>query len=212
MKPYTTALAAQLPPVPDTLQVVPGAGSSFPGKLLCSGVLDITNTGNQTIQIPSVGLTLTKGAVENPFAYQLIDGCTLPNQAGCCHECGSSPGCGFYVNLDLQGDSPGTHLNGEIENAPAENGCPQTMMLRPHQLGEVALFIDSTPPNLIYQEVELTLSVNSGKGSPTILALPPSFTSTLVFADLNSQFTCYGFDGTTFTREPQGEVDGGNCI
>lgn len=78
---HTQKLASQLPPVPDTLEWVPGGP-------YCAGDLEFTDTGTQSVQITSIGLTFDADAVQNYFAYQLIDICSVLGQqiypAGSC--------------------------------------------------------------------------------------------------------------------------------
>lgn len=203
--PYTHDIASKIPPIPDTLQVVPG-------DMGCGDRVDITNTSAQSVEIQSLGATFTKQAVQNTFAYNLIDTCTLQGVSTfcCTQDCGAGGQCDYYAPIDLHAAPVGTHINGSVKSDEADL-CPLPLVVKPNQLVEITLGIDSTPTNLIYEGVELTLEVSSGKGTSTILTLPSSFTSTLVFAD-HQQFSCYGFNGTTFTAEAVWHQGVGNAI
>lgn len=201
MRDYLSALlnhTGDNPPLPDALQDVPGGTQ-------CNGKLYFTATGTQSIQISSVGVTYDAGSVNNSFAYQLVDACSVLGQqpspaGGCvknCFGCGSG-GCVYYANLLLQEGPAGTESKASM-SANDPSGCPIPILLDPNGgVQEIDFFANSSLAQEIYR-VKLTLTLSTSKGTKE-LTLPDAFTSTLVFAAA-SQFSCYQLQENTFTQE-----------
>lgn len=224
-QPYTPELAKQLPPLPDTIQILPGIEDTKGSP--CLETLDITNTGTQTVQILTIGAKLTQKLLKNTLDYPLVDACSLPVPApypvSCpCNPdsgCGSGPGCLYGETLQLMGDVTKADLKAPIvvdyDLGGEPGNCPPSLMIRPQQLVEVNLVFTSVGNNYIYQGVNLSLTVQSGSGKSITLALPSSFTSTLTFID-DQQLSCYSLKNADFIQEPlpntHAPLPHGGCI
>ncbi|MFL5624075.1 MAG: hypothetical protein ACJ788_00585 [Ktedonobacteraceae bacterium] len=188
------------------LQPIPGAE---PRGFLCGARLELTNTGNAPIQVPSIGVRLLKDPEQNKYQYRLIDNCTLVSPTspdGCAPSQGNGPShCDTYFASIQLGSGKADSVF-----AATPNGHSYNDQFTPVPCGELTLnptasatlIIDftlasETSHNLIYSVVpELTLDISSGR---QILAVP-QLTSILAFADV-SHFSCYGLQGTTFVKE-----------
>jgi hypothetical protein len=189
-------------PLPSSLQWVAGGDNGRQSEFVpgCVALLEITNVGSSTVQIPQAGVRLTEAPQQNNYQYHLIDTCTFLSFQECqCNGCGAGvSGCEvYYANIHL-----GMGKQGSVFATPPtanyDRPCGE-LTLRPGQT--TLLFMDffSLPPpsHLVYSVVpELTLDTSTGQ---RILALP-KLGSSIVFAD-QSQFSCYGLRGHTFVRE-----------
>lgn len=196
---YTPELASHLPPLPDTLQWVQGGTG-------CVGSLDFTPTGNEPIEIDSLGVTYDTDAQPNTFPYQLVDMCSVlglqPNPGICaCDGCGSGVPCVYQAPFTLQAGPAGTAVKVPITTNFDDEQCPLPLMLDPNQ--PVVQVVHLKPNSSLAQElyrVRLTVTITTAEGTQT-LTLPASFTSSLAFATA-SQLSCYKLQGNTFTQEP----------
>jgi len=198
---YTQKIANQLPPVPDTLEWVPGGP-------YCAGDLEFTNTGTQSVQITSIGLAFDADAISNSFPYQLIDICSVlglqmyPAGNCGCDGCGSASLCTYTATFLLQGGAMGTQVQAPIAaNTVLGSSCPLPLTLDPTQpvVQVVHLRMNSALAQELYR-VGLTVTITTANGTQ-VLTLPSAFTSTLAYATAG-QLSCYKLTGNTFTQEP----------
>ena len=156
----------------------------------CGVHFQLTNTGQDLIQVASIGVQLTEGTQQNNYQYRLIDVCTLVQ----CMVGGGGGSCSlWYATIKLAAGS----TNAVFSASPigSDPSCGE-LTLNPGQ--EEDLYVSFySPQNLIYSIVpQLTLDTSNGPNTLTLTEL----TSTLAFAN-GSQFTCYGLQGDTFTPE-----------
>jgi hypothetical protein len=188
---------------PPTLRWVAGGSiTPIPGEydtatVPCGGWIDVTNTGNISVQIPQIGVQFTKSPIQNPYSYRLINFCSLWSspEPNCLAGKGGNPTCNIYsATIEL-----GMGRTGLALATPVNNPCGM-LTLKPTAL--VRIFVDftlspGTSDNPIYSVVpELTIDTISGK---EVLSLP-QLASKLVFAS-SQQFSCYKLQGTTFVLE-----------
>jgi hypothetical protein len=177
------------------------------GRVDCGVEYQITNTGEATIQIPTVDLRLTKPAYLNNYQYHFIDLCTVLSQPinplyGCAPNSGASGGdCSVYhASIDLNATKEGSIFSAAVSERDEKTNtqCP-TLTLDPGKSIELWLdVVPSNPPtNLIYPIVpEFTLETKNG----SYVLQPSQLASTLTFADDN-QISCYGLQSDTFVLE-----------
>ena len=208
--------------MPGTLQLVLGGpiGGTLPyntgGETIghiddCSISFEITNTGQNTIQIASAGVQLMKSAQKNSYQYRLIDQCSIVPLPGSpvgspCAFSGGGPGdCDHYSAIVKLGSAA---ANTSFFGTPkgGDSSCNE-LTLNPKDTKELGIYFYS-PKNLIYSVIpQLTLNTSTGQN---ILSLP-KLTSTLAFA-YDSQFVCYGLQGDTFVLENPSLVTSSSCI
>jgi hypothetical protein len=157
----------------------------------CEFEMQITNTSQNTIQIASVGAQLTASPEQNTYQYRLIDLCTVNNL---CRFGGGPSTCNVdYATIQLNAGSAN-----QVFSAPpvaADTSCGE-LTLQPGNVEALDVYFYS-PQNLIYSVIpQLVLDTSGGQNT----LLLPEMTSTLAFAN-DSQFTCYGLQGGTFTVE-----------
>ena len=192
----TTGIAGLKTPLPSTLQWVIGTLSTTD---LCNLNLEITNTGNTTIQIPRVGARLVAAPQQNTYQYHLINACSLLSPEQCtCNGCGGGPGSCFTYSALIQ---LGMGQKGSLFSSTpmVDPTCISSQLtLTPSTTIEFNLSFGSPPPNhLAYSLVtELTLQTASGQH---VLALP-QLGSSVVFAD-KSQFSCFDLKNQSFVVE-----------
>lgn len=91
-------------PLPTSLHWVAG-GYNIARVAGCTALLEITNIGSSTIQIPQAGVRLTESPQQNSYQYHLIDTCTFLSFQECqCGGCGAGGGdCEvYYANVHLR--------------------------------------------------------------------------------------------------------------
>lgn len=219
MKDY---LGGQSSKAPSTLQLVLGGpiGGTLPynsgGDTVghiddCSISLEITNTGQNTIQIASSSVQIMKSTQKNSYQYRLIDSCTLVPLPGApvgspCIFSGGGPGpCLHYSAIIKLGSAAANTLFFGTPKG-GDSSCNE-LTLNPKDTKELDIYLYS-PQNLIYSVMpQLTLSTSSGQN---ILSLP-ELTSTLAFA-YDNQFDCYGLQGDMFVLENPRLVTSSSCI
>jgi len=219
MKDYLGGRSSEMP---STLQLVLGGpiGGTLPyhdgGQTIghiddCSISFEITNTGQNTIQIASAGVQLLKSTHKNSYQYRLIDQCTLVPMPGMpvgspCIFFGGGPGtCDRYSAIVKLGS---VAANTSFFGTPKgdDSSCNE-LTLNPKDTKKLDIYFYS-PQNLIYSVMpQLTLNTSSGQN---ILSLP-ELTSTLAFA-YDSQFVCYGLQGDAFVLENPSLVTSSYCI
>lgn len=212
MRTYVTAYSSG-----EALPTLPSAFSWVPGGLGCDLDLQLTNTGDATIQLRSMDLRLLNDPIPNNRLYRLIEICSfLPNDAGCPGLAGGGAG-NFYFQLSTGNVKAGkvfTPQNPFGANVPfgvneGEQTIPKNNNLFIHvnivsggPFEEQPTPSPSTPNNLIYSILpELVLDTPSGQ---QIVALP-ALSSTLYFSS-STQFSCYALQGSTIvpnTKEPR---------
>lgn len=200
---FTPQFAATLPPVPSTLQVVPGSS-------ICAGNFAFTNTGTTDIQLAGVQATLTSASENNNFAYRLVDTCTLIGTTqGPCSIGGAAPPCEYFARVQLSGGSTGTKVDTPITQAGSGGNtsagtCPTPVIVPAGGTTEVIVTFSSTPRNLLYT-VKLSVDLVVGTTAMTV-DLPDGFNIALAFAT-DSQFSCYALHDSTFISVPIGRPD-----
>lgn len=186
-------------PLPASLTWASGAS--------CSTTLEITNTGNSTIQIPQIDARLTAASQQNNYQYRLIDACSMLSADKCrCGGCGGAGGsCSVYAATIQLGVG---QQDSVFSSTPTSMDTCGQMTLAPSSTLELYLSFSSSPPsNLMYSlTTELTLKTASGQ---QVLALP-QLGSSVAFAD-NSQFSCYGLQNQTFVQINP-DTTTSNCI
>jgi hypothetical protein len=208
LKPYLQYVPeedAQLPPLPDTLEWIPGGKD-------CGGLFDLTNAGTENVQILGMGATLMSPPVQNSFAYHLLSLCSVDSST-----CGAGGGyqCYYTVGVKFQGNAVGTHLDGQVQAVLGPDGgsCPTPVTLAPAQTVEIYLDLSAAPSNLIFK-VAPTVTLTTSSGT-SLVSLPQAFDSTLTFAD-SSQLSCYDLQGDTFVPSssfrPDDLADQSPCI
>lgn len=210
IKDYVTGNSAQ---IPNTLRFVLGGpidtsikvtiSSEFDGFRYDCGInLNLTNAGQNLIQIPSVGAKLTGNTQPNNYQYRLIDYCSFFEACG---SGGSSLACDqYYATIKLGIGSTNT-IFPAIPVAGGGSSCGE-LTLNPGDTKILSVYFYS-PSNLIYSVVpQLLLDTSSGKNTLSLTEL----TSTLAFAK-GSQFTCYSLQGDTFVKETT-QPSSSDCI
>ncbi len=201
MRDYLNTFRSGSAQIPHTLRWVLG-GPTDTGRILnidgkasgyiydCGFKLELTNTGQDSIQISSVGAQLTADTQQNTYQYRLIDQCTLTQ---CQFGAGPSSCSQYFATIKLGTGS----INTVFSATPSgrDTSCGE-FTLNPGDAKSLYVYIYSSQ-NLIYSVVpQLVLSTSSGPNTLTLTDL----TSTLAFAN-GSQFTCYGLQGDTFVAE-----------
>lgn len=192
--------------LPSTLREMPGGVTNpttdFPLGTGCGAALMLTNTGNTPIQIPKVAIQVKAPPQENTYQYRLIDTCTL----GFCPG-GTSGGndCSIYfasIQLGL-GD-----IFSAVPRGP--NASCGTLTIAP----SAQIYLDLTfspatnvPQNLIYS-ISPIFTLDTAQGEQMLS--PPQLISTLAFAN-NKQFSCYGWQGTSFVLVPSPKPQENYC-
>jgi hypothetical protein len=176
---------AGLPSLPQSLELKSGASA-------CNANYSITNTGNQPVQILSVGLTFTAPTQSNTTKYNLIDLCSVIEQ-GCLF--GGNPPCSSVAEISLSPGQAAAHVDGPIRGELFGQPSPDcdAPTLAPGKAVDVRVHITSTAPNTIYSAAA-TVSVSSASGSH---AVDLGSSTTLAFADASLE-TCYQLSGNTF--------------
>lgn len=164
------------------------------GDMGCAVTLQITNTGDTTIQIPQVDVRLTAAPQQNNYQYRLIDVCSIILSDSCrCSGCGAGGGsCSYYfANIHLGTGQQGSVFN---DTPVSDSSCGQMTLAPSSTLYLNLLFSPSLPNHLMYSlTTELTLKTASGQ---QVLVLP-QLGDVVAFAD-QSQFSCYGLQNQTF--------------
>jgi hypothetical protein len=191
------------PPRPDTLQVAPGT----PPNSECFGQLQVTNEGDQDIQITQLGITYTGASRPNPYSYRLIDRCSLYTCGPCSAGCGNAESCLPFADVRLtpgpQGANKDTPVIIRYPNGatptPDNKDCIYPP-LAPGDREDVNVDLTSTIPSQIYN-IGMSVTITTSAGSKTI-TLPQTFDSVFPFA-ANAQFSCYALQGSAFAVEAQ---------
>lgn len=203
-----TDLAGSEPP-PTLRWALGGSMDSILGTVTpdvpCKATLELTNTGNVSIQIPKIGVQLEERPQQNSYQYRLINACDfLPQlqgqEAGCYQIVGGNGGttCSIYFASIQLGPGEQHAVFSTVPHGTDESGADcGTLTIAP--AAQVKLYIDfsltpNTPKNLIYPIAPI-FTVDTAQGEQT-LALS-QLARMLVFAS-SSQFSCYGLQGTTF--------------
>ncbi len=192
--------------MPDTLRWVLGGptGTSraviyADGKLDgyiddCGFKLELTNIGQNAIQIQSVGVQLMGGTQQNNYQYRLIDICGGNVLIIACGFGGGGSVCSeYYATIKL-----GVGSTNAVFSAMPVAGDPSCgeLTLNPRESKELYVYLYS-PHNLIYLvRPQLTLDTSNGSNTLPLTEL----TSRLAFANDN-QFRCYALQGDTFVEE-----------
>lgn len=188
--------SSKLPPLPITLQEVPGATADG-----CAGDFVITNTGTSDIQIVSFSAELAANPLKNAFAYRLVDVCSLlgVRDFACQGSSGGNSPCAYAATVSLTGGAANMRANAPVVVQAATGGdttgCPTPITVAPAKAVEIFLSFISKPANLIYK-LKLALTLNTAAGAKTI-NLPSSFDTTLTFDD-ESLHSCYALQENTF--------------
>jgi hypothetical protein len=173
----------------------------------CLADLQITNTGNTTVEIVRAGVKLLATPVRNAYRYRFVDVCTIegkPPEA--CTEGGSGgPMCGVFVaDLKLRAYPAGTLVDTPVAPGRDVPGtvCPAERPLKHGDSIEVLLhpLAASSSANFAYRVVPV-LTIKTSSGQHVVEITPTG--SWLVFAS-PSQYVCYGLHGHTFTVEARG--------
>lgn len=208
VEPTDAQLPANMPPLPDALTWVPGADQ------VCTGGLDLTNTGSASIQINTIGVQFLTNAIENTYTYRLIDVCSVLQQPGCGPGRGGYVPCDYEADIALVGGAAGNQQQTPVKSSYDDpQNCPVPLTIGPSQTVNITVNISSAPAHLLYK-VQLTVGINDASGATT-LTLPSTFDSTLVYIEPDSpNITCYGLNGNTFVLlSPQDLQDPGRrCI
>jgi hypothetical protein len=199
-------------PLPPTLRWVPvSAGGDTPSSPASPGVgcgtdLEITNTGQATVQIPQIGVHLRADPQPNTYRYPLVDSCSLSTDA--CPSGHGNPDCLYKGSITLNSKAAGSLFTSQLLSICG----PGVLTLDPGQTQDVLLLLFSTgtPANLDYPILpQLTVTTPSG---PQVISLSPLAT-TVNFAN-DSQFSCYTLQGNTFvlvTPEQADAAENLNC-
>ncbi len=159
----------------------------------CSVELEITNTGQDTVLIPSAGLRLAADSTANGEAYHLVEACSIEHVA---HYCGVRFGggptpCDFYnVQITL---APG-HRNTDVVGTPMatqQGGSPcPPITLGPNKTVEISVNVSSAVAQVY--PVEPVVVARTPSGTQTLAAV--SLAGALKFAS-PSQFDCSQLQG-----------------
>jgi hypothetical protein len=164
-------------------------------ELGCAIALQITNTDSSTVQIPQVGLQLTRAAEPNSTQYRLPDACSMQGLSTYCGpNLGGGPvSCDVYtaqVELPVSGGAGASALAAPAAIASDRvSKCPP-ITLAPGQSVEVIVEARAAEPSVY--SLQPVLVVTTGAGSTTVAA--PDLAGIMPFASA-SQFTCYHRDG-----------------
>jgi hypothetical protein len=164
----------------------------------CSIVMQTTNVGTQTVQVPRVGLRLTGTPAPNAAQYPLVEVCSVLNVSQYCGPQfgGGATACsGYPVTVDLSDGPPGTMFAGTPAANPNGPACPE-VTLAPG--GSVAFVFHVTSSLARDYPAEPYLEV-SGPTRTTTYGVP-SIAGHLTFADAG-QFACYRLTGGSFTLD-----------
>jgi hypothetical protein len=198
-------------PIPDsnappTLRWVSGNRPAHDGGQRCLASLQVTNAGTQPVQITQAGVVLASSPTSNSYQYALLDACTISPTFGDCTGGPAQTGeCAYMATVQLAAGSSSTSYSAPITtNSQNDPKCPLPLLLQPGQTATivVGLVAPASRDNLIFR-VTPELMVYDTTSRTLVL---PTLTSTLVYADAG-QFSCYGLQGQTFTRET-GDITG----
>jgi hypothetical protein len=188
--------------LPNGFAAVLGAFSS------CDSIWEITNTGQDVVQITKIDLRYATDPQPNTYQYNLIDLCTLPIQTKASMCSGGRGGGGDVQTYSFQ---PGMGSTGTIVSSQ-ETG---SLSIDPGATVKVYLVVtpkDKSNPDYIYSIVpQLTLDTSS---QPQDI---PQMTSTIAFIDSN-QVSCYQLQSdNTFLQVnnlpiPSGLDNNGNFV
>ncbi|HKV86948.1 MAG TPA: hypothetical protein VJT78_03010 [Candidatus Dormibacteraeota bacterium] len=184
---------------PPRLDRVPPSGA----QSACVELLNVTNTGHTTIQLPRVGLRLTGKPVPNSFQYRLVDFCSVLQVA---HYCGPAGGAGpadcsvYEVVVALNTDPYRSDFLGvPVQfNSFTNQPCPEVTLAPGRTVTFVMTTYSATPTT--YRAVPvLDVVTSSARGTVAF----DQFGGIYAFAD-PSQFACYKLVGTSFVLWEQG--------
>ena len=211
MRSYATAywFRKALPPLPSAFSWVSGG-------LGCDLDLQLTNTGDATIQLQSMDLLLLNNPMPNNRQYRLIDICSLIPPGGACPGEAGAEAANFYFQL-----STGNVKAGKVFTPQAQPQHPfganegeQTIPKNNNLFIHVNIVSGepfegqttpspSKPNNLIYSILpELVLDTPSGQQTVALPAL-----SSMLYFSSSARFSCYGLyalQGSTFVPNPYG--------
>jgi hypothetical protein len=177
------------------------------GSAVCTLYLEISNTGNTTVQISSLGVQLASAPQPNS-SQQLhtLDACSVANQQdaegfGCGVGYSAGGGCGVYpVNIVLKA-APASSIFAAAPSVEG-GGCP-IPILHPNDTIEFGIQLSSpgTKPHSVapyLYAVVPVLTITASNGSHTFTL--SSMAGIAAFDD-EQQITCYGLlhdQDTTF--------------
>jgi hypothetical protein len=195
---WHSSLSSDLPPLPAALQVAAGAGvAGASGEVEegCAGDLTITNTSATALQITQFGVIYSANSVENTYSFRLLDACDLLKLSDCGGLGGS--GCPLASSMTLSAGPAGKMVTEPVGMCPP-SGIGST--LAPAETAVLKIGFNS--PALSYR-VHLVLGITTAAAGATLVTLPASFDSTLVFVAPDSpNMTCYRLQGNTFAPLP----------
>jgi hypothetical protein len=195
--PYTRKPESLLPPLPQTLRWVSGRDLSndYPFNR-CFGILEITNTGNSTIQVQDINMLSLQASQRNTYHYLGVDLCSLllpPAACGC--WCAGEEVATY--DYSLHAAQAGTIFSPEARNfngSPPGKGFSPTILPSQQTTNVNFDFISASGGNLSY--LLRPQIVISTEGETQTFGLS-QLDSTISFANKN-QFSCYTLRGRTF--------------
>lgn len=175
-------LPANLPP---TLRYSPGSRFDDPARP-CLLHLQITNSGQNSIQISQVGLHLIRPPEPNREKYPLIEVCSVLGMTSCGPQRGGAPtGCDLYnARVQLSDSSAAAFVTVPAAWHGDGSRCPDIVLDAGKSI-EIEFAIYSAQPLIFYVEPILILTTSAGRSSMQL----SQFVANAVFAN-SSQFTC----------------------
>jgi hypothetical protein len=168
----------------------------------CTIVMQVTNTGGSTVQIPQVGLRLTAAPAPNADQYPLAEVCSvLASSEYCGPQYGGGPApCSSVILAVTLSDGPaGAMFPGTPAPDPAAaTGCPE-VTLAPGSSVTFVLKASSSLARDFPAEPYLRVSTAAGTTDYGV----PAIAGHLKFADA-SQFSCQRLTGGSFTVDSTG--------
>ena len=167
--------------LPNGFTGVLGAFVKPNGPNSCDSLWEVTNTGQDVVEITQIALVYTADSQSNTYHYNLIDICTLPIQT---KDRICSPQRGGGSDAQTYNFQFGTGSSGTV--VPSQSTTSLT--LNPGDTAKLDLVVspaDTSNPNFVYSVVpQLTLSTSSQPLEAT------QMNSRIAFTDIN-QVSCY---------------------
>jgi hypothetical protein len=216
MRAYFLDTFHQVPPA--TLRVVPGVMTASPatvdprlytpdstsfdrgiGAPACALDLQVTNTGDQALQIGAAGFRLSQASQPNTSRYALVEACSVGdhlNRFPCPIQRGGGPGpCGVYTaHVSVGGGAAGATF--EAQTRAVQRGLETCPELTISSGQTIELWLDALSASAVILSVVPYVVVTTARGTQRVEF--PELADTMAFGD-PSQFTCAALDRTTGT-------------